>query len=60
MMFAQELGERDAIPPGLTRRVMINFRERLQQCIDNDDRHLSDIVFKNTLKQYIILCSNQK
>ena len=51
--------EIDAIPPELTRRVKINFWERLQQCIDNDGNHLSDIMFK-THKKNIILCSFQK
>ena len=49
----------DAIPPEVTRRVKINFWERLQQCIDNDGHHLSDIMFK-THKKNIILCSFQK
>ena len=51
--------EIDAIPPELTRRVKINFWERLQQSIDNDGPQLSDIVFK-THKKNIILCSFQK
>ena len=38
--------EIDAIPPEITRRVMKNFRERLQQCVANDGRHMSDKIFK--------------
>ena len=38
--------EIDSIPPELTRRVMKNFRERLQQCVATDGRHMSDIIFK--------------
>ena len=37
--------EIDSIPPELTRRVMI-LRERLQQCVANDGRHRSDLIFK--------------
>ena len=36
----------DAIPPELTRIVKINVWERLQESIDNDGHHLSDIMFK--------------
>ena len=35
-----------AIPPEMTNIVMENFRERLRQCIANNGRHLSDVVFK--------------
>jgi hypothetical protein len=35
-----------AIPPEMTRRVMEKYRERLNQCIDNEGRRLSDVVFK--------------
>jgi len=38
--------EIDAIPPEITRRVMKNFRERLQQCVANDGRLMSDMIFK--------------
>jgi hypothetical protein len=34
--------EIDSIPPEVTRRVM-NLRERLQQCVANDGRYMSDI-----------------
>jgi hypothetical protein len=34
-----------AILPEMTRRVMEKYRERLNQCIDNEGRHLSDVVF---------------
>ena len=43
----------DAIPPELTRRVKIYFWERLQQCLDNDSHHLSDIMFKTHLKKIL-------
>ncbi|GJQ74556.1 hypothetical protein Trydic_g21418 [Trypoxylus dichotomus] len=47
----KELKERirqevDAIPPQLKQRVMAIFRKRFKQCIDNDDCHLPDIIFK--------------
>jgi hypothetical protein len=35
-----------AIPPEMTLRVMEKYRERLNQCIDNEGRQLSDVVFK--------------
>ena len=35
-----------AIPPEMTNRVMENFRERLRQCIANNGRYLSDVIFK--------------
>jgi hypothetical protein len=35
-----------AIPPERTRRTMEKYRERLNQCIDNEGHHLSDAVFK--------------
>jgi len=38
--------EIDSIPPELTQRVMKNFRERLHQCVANDSRHISDLIFK--------------
>ena len=34
------------IPPEVTNIVMENFRERLRQCIANNGRHLSDVIFK--------------
>jgi hypothetical protein len=34
-----------AIPPEMTSRIMENYRERLNQCIDNEGRHSSDIIF---------------
>ena len=40
--------EIDAIPQNMLERVMINFRERLQNCIDIGGRHLRDIIFKTT------------
>jgi len=38
--------EIDSIPPELTQSVMKNFRERLQQCVANDGRRMSDMIFK--------------
>ena len=38
--------EIDSIPPELTRRVMKRFRERLQQYVANNGRHMSDLIFK--------------
>jgi hypothetical protein len=38
--------EIDAIPPEITQRVMKNFRERLQQCVANDGRRMSDMILK--------------
>jgi long-subunit acyl-CoA synthetase (AMP-forming) len=35
-----------AIPHEMTHRVMEKYRERLNHCIDNEGRHLSDVVFK--------------
>ena len=47
----EDLNERieqeiDSIPPVLTRRVMKSFRECLQQCVANDGRHMSHLIFK--------------
>jgi len=36
-----------AIPPAITRKGMDNFRERLQQCVINNGRHLSYVIFKS-------------
>ena len=36
-----------AIPPTMTRKAMDNFRERLQECVINNGRHLSDVIFKS-------------
>ena len=35
-----------AIPNDMIQRVMTNFRERLQQCIDTNGGHLRDVIFK--------------
>ena len=35
------------IPPAMTRKAIDNFRERLQECVINNGRHLSDVTFKN-------------
>ena len=42
-----------AIPPAMTCKAMDNFRERLQQCVINNDRRLSDVIFK-CLKNCIV------
>jgi len=36
-----------AIPPAITREAMDNFREQLQECVINNGRHLSDVIFKS-------------
>ena len=36
-----------AIPPSMTRKALDNFRERLQQCVINNGRHSSDVIFKS-------------
>jgi len=36
-----------AIPPAMTRKAMDKFRERFQQCVINNSRHLSDVIFKS-------------
>ena len=36
-----------AIPPAMTRKAMDNFRERLQECVINNGRHLSDVILKS-------------
>jgi hypothetical protein len=38
-----------AILSKMTRRVMENYWERLDQCIDNEGRHVSDIIIENAL-----------
>jgi hypothetical protein len=35
-----------AIPPEMTLRVMEKYQERLNQCNNNEGRHLSDVVYK--------------
>ena len=35
-----------AIPPEMIRQVMRNYRERLNECIVNEGRHLSNVLFK--------------
>jgi hypothetical protein len=35
-----------AILPEMTNRVMEKYRERLNECIDNEGRQLSNVVFK--------------
>ena len=36
-----------AIQPAKTRKTMDNFRKRIQQCVINNGRHLSDVIFKS-------------
>jgi hypothetical protein len=43
-----------AIPPEMTRRLMEKYRERLNQCIDNEGRHLSDVVFNFKTALYML------
>ena len=43
-----------AIPPAMTRKAMDNFRERIQECVINNGRHLSDVIFKSVWKKCII------
>jgi hypothetical protein len=38
--------EAAVILPEMTHRVMEKYWERLNQCIDNEGRHVSDVVFK--------------
>ena len=40
--------EINAIPQDMVERAMVNFRERLQNCIDIGGRHLSGTIFKTT------------
>ena len=40
--------EINAISQNMLKRVMVNFRKRLQNCIDIGGRHLSDTIFKTT------------
>lgn len=37
-----------AIPPAMVEKVMLNFRERLHKCIENEGKHLDDILFRTT------------
>ena len=36
-----------AIPPAMTRKAMDNFRERLQEFVISNGRHLSDVIYKS-------------
>jgi hypothetical protein len=40
-----------AIPPTLLQRVMQNFQKRLQECVDNIARHLTDTIFRKRILQ---------
>jgi hypothetical protein len=35
-----------AISPNVQQRVMQNFQKRLGDCVDNKERHLTDIIFR--------------
>ena len=49
-----------AIPPAMTRKAMDNFRERLQLCVINNGRHLSDVIFESVLQTALhMLCINK-
>ncbi|GBN05156.1 hypothetical protein AVEN_182362-1 [Araneus ventricosus] len=37
-----------AIPPEMVGKVMLNFRERFHKCIENEGKHLDDIIFRTT------------
>ena len=40
---------------------MDNFRERLQQCVINNGRHLSDVIFKSVYKtELYVLCTRKR
>ena len=39
--------EIDNIPQTMLVRVMKNFRERLEECFNNEGRHLNDTTFKS-------------
>ena len=45
-----------AIPPAMTSKTMDNFRERLQEFVVNNGRHLSDVTFKSTWKKLHHMC----
>ena len=47
-------------PPAMTRKAMDNFRERLQEFVINNGRHLSDVIFKSVWKKNCILCAFYK
>jgi hypothetical protein len=43
----QNTGEEVAeIAPNMLQQVMQNFQKRLQECVDNKGRHLTDTVFR--------------
>jgi hypothetical protein len=44
-----------AIVPKMTPRVMENYWERLNQCIDNVGRHVSDIIIENALRVLLLI-----
>ena len=45
-----------AIPLAMTRKVMDNFRERLQDFIINNGQHLSDVIFKSIWNKLQYMC----
>ena len=49
-----------AIPPAMARKAMDSFRERLQECVINNGRNLSDVIFKSVWKENCIICAFYK
>ena len=45
-LLDQQRNETVAIPHKMIRRVMDNFRERLRQCVNNNGKHLTDVIIK--------------
>jgi hypothetical protein len=39
------------IPPTMLQRVMQNFHKRLQECVDNNGCHLTDVIFGKWILQ---------
>ena len=50
------LQEVAAIPPAMIRKAVDNFRERLQEFVINNGRHLSDFIFKSVWKKLHHMC----
>jgi hypothetical protein len=40
-----------AIPPTMLQRVMQNLQKCLQECVDNNGRHLTDTIFRKWILQ---------
>ena len=50
------------IPPAMTRKAMDNFCEQLQECVIDNGRHLSDVIFKSVWKKiasYVLFISKR-